>query len=48
MGAVEALNDFMAHLSRVGELKHEEGAKEAIAELKSLMRGMHIAKQFGR
>ena len=30
---VEAFNDFMDHLSQVGELKHEEGMGEAITEL---------------
>ena len=39
-----ALNDFMGHLSHVGELKHEEGAKEAMSELTSLMRGHHIGR----
>ena len=41
---VEALNDFMGHLSRSVESKHEEGTKEAIKELKSVMRGQHIAR----
>ena len=42
MGWVAASNYFMEHLSHVGELKRDEGAKEALTELKSLMRGRHI------
>ena len=39
LGMGEACNDFMDHLGGVGDLKHEKGMKEAIAELKSLIRG---------
>ena len=39
---VEAFKDFVERLSPVGELKREEGPKEAITELKSLMRGQLI------
>ena len=39
---MEAFNDFMEHLSQSGELKREEGANEAITDLKSLMCGRRI------
>ena len=42
MGGVAARNDCAQHLSQSAELKHEEGMKEAITELKSLMCGHHI------
>ena len=42
LGGVEAFNDFVEHLSRVEASKQEEVTQEAIAELKSLMRGHHI------
>ena len=42
MGWVEAYNDAMCHMSKVGGLKHEEGTQDDITELKSLMRGNHI------
>ena len=42
LGWVDALNDFMEHLSQVGELKHEAAMAEALTQLKSLMRGKHI------
>ena len=42
LGWVDALNDFMEHLSQSGELKREEGANEAITDLKSLMCGRRI------
>ena len=39
-----SFNDSICHLSQVGELKHEEGAQDAITELESLMRGPHIGR----
>ena len=36
------LNDFINHLSNVEEVKHEKGMKEAITELKSLIRHHRI------
>ena len=39
---VEAFNDFMEHLSLVGELKREVWMWEEITALESLMRGRHI------
>ena len=44
MGRVEAFNYFIARLSHVWELKHEEGTQAAITELGSIMRGMHIGR----
>ena len=41
MGGVEAFNDCIWHLNHVEELRREEGVRESIAELKSLMRGHH-------
>ena len=37
-----AFNDFMDHLGNMEELKHEEGTKEAIAELESLIHGQRM------
>ena len=42
MGGGAAFKDSMEHLSQAEELKHAEWAKEAITELKSLMRGQQI------
>ena len=42
LGGVSGINDFMEHLSQAEESQREEGENEAIAELKSLMRGHHI------
>ena len=39
-----AIDDFVDRLCNMGELKHEEGAKEAMSELTSLMRGHHIGR----
>ena len=41
---VEAFNDFIRRLTQVGGggLQHEEGMREEITELESLMRGHHI------
>ena len=39
---VEAFNDFVEHLIRLGELKHGQGAKEEIMGLESLMRGRNV------
>ena len=39
---VGAFNDFAKNLGKVGDLKHEEGMKDDIAELKSLIRGQRV------
>ena len=39
---VASINDFTEHICQVGELKHEEGVKDAITEVELLMRGHHI------
>ena len=39
---VEAISDFAEHSGNAEELKHEEGAKDSIKKLESLMRGHHI------
>ena len=38
----QAYREFLDHLGRVEELKHEEGAKEAISEIKTLTRRQRI------
>ena len=42
VAGLEAFNDCTERLSRVGELKRDEGAQEEITELKSLMRGHQL------
>ena len=39
-----AFNDFMDHLGNVEELKHDEGLKDAILELESLIRGHRMGR----
>ena len=38
----QAYRDFLDHIGKVGELRHEEGTQESISELKTLMRGRRI------
>ena len=38
----QAYREFLDHLGRVEELKHEEGTKEAISEIKTLMQKQRI------
>ena len=48
LGGVEAFNGFAERLRQVGELKHEQGTKEAITELKSLMRWHRVENNSAR
>ena len=48
MGWGDAFNDFMDHLWNMEEAKRERGAKEAILESKSLIRGHRINNSPGK
>ena len=38
----QAYRDYLDHIGKVEELRHEEGTQEAISELKTLTRGQRI------
>ena len=42
MGGVGAFNDFAGRLGNMGDLKRDEGAGDAVAESKSLIRGKRV------
>ena len=42
MGGGEAFNDFTDHLGDMEDLKHEQGTKEAIVEMRSLIHGQRM------
>ena len=44
LGGGQAYRDFLDHIGKVEELRHEEGMQESISELKTLMRGQRIGK----
>ena len=48
MWGIESFSDLMAHLGNAGELKYEEGAKEAITEIGIVNHREARRKQFGR
>ena len=43
-GGEQAFRDFLDHIGMVEELRHEEGMRESISELKTLMRGQRIGQ----
>ena len=42
LGGEQAFRDFLDHIGMVEELRHEEGMRESISELKTLMHGQRI------